>query len=88
MSHAFRCVIANRHPGDYLAVAALLHDKLTTVLKSYGHLRVDDGLRVLSSGIRAASAQLAHSARRPRFPTAFDRGGFMLSESGRPPSVV
>ena len=61
--HAFRHVIATdhlrRHPGDYLTVATLLHDKLETVLKNYGHLRVEDGLRVLSSGIREASSQLA-----------------------------
>lgn len=61
--HACRHVIATDHlrrnPGDYLTVATLLHDKLETVLKSYGHLRVADGLRVLSSGIREASEQLA-----------------------------
>jgi len=61
--HAFRHVIATdhlrRHPGDYLTVATLLHDKLETVLKSYSHLRPGDGLRVLSSGIQEATAQLA-----------------------------
>ncbi len=61
--HAFRHIIATdhlrRHPGDYLTVATLLHDKLETVLKSYAHLRPADGLRVLSSGIREATAQLA-----------------------------
>jgi hypothetical protein len=61
--HAFRHVIATDHlrrnPGDYLNVATLLHDKLETVLKSYGHLRVADGLRVLSSGIREATSQLS-----------------------------
>jgi hypothetical protein len=68
MPHAFRYVIATdhlrRHPGDYLTVATLLHDKLETVLKNYGHLRVEDGLRVLSSGIREASAQLAAQRKR------------------------
>lgn len=92
MPHAFRYVIATDHlgrdPGDYLTVATLLHDKQATVLKSYGHLRVDDGLRVLFSGIREASAQLAHSARRRSFPTGFDRGRFVLRESGWPPSYV
>ena len=61
--HSFRHIIATdhlrRHPGDYLTVAVLLHDKLETVLKSYGHLKVADGLRVLSAGIREASTQLA-----------------------------
>jgi len=42
-----------------LCLATLLHDKLETVLKSYGHLRVADGLRVLSSGIREATSQLS-----------------------------
>lgn len=61
--HGFRHVIATDHlrrkPGDYLTVATLLHDKLETVLRSYGHLRVSDGLRVLSAGIREATAQLS-----------------------------
>lgn len=61
--HAYRHVIATdhlrRHPGDYLTVATLLHDKLETVLRSYSHLRVEDGLRALSAGIREASADLA-----------------------------
>lgn len=61
--HAFRHIIATdhlrRHPGDYLSVATLLHDKLETVLKNYGHLRVNDGLRVLRAGIRQASNELA-----------------------------
>jgi integrase len=61
--HACRHIIATdhlrRHPGDYLTVSTLLHDKLETVLKSYGHLRVADGLRVLSKGIQEATEQLA-----------------------------
>jgi transcriptional regulator with XRE-family HTH domain len=61
--HAFRHVIATdhlrRHPGDYLTVATLLHDKLETVLRNYAHLRVNDGLRVLRAGIRQASEELA-----------------------------
>lgn len=61
--HAYRHIIATdhlrRHPGDYMTVAKLLHDELETVLKNYGHLRVEDGLRALSSGIKEASAQLA-----------------------------
>lgn len=59
-AHAFRHIIATdhlrRHPGDYLTVATLLHDKLATVLENYGHLQVGDGLRVLSAGIREATA--------------------------------
>ncbi|MES2299460.1 MAG: hypothetical protein V4582_20655 [Pseudomonadota bacterium] len=59
----FRHVIATdhlrRHPGDYLTVATLLHDKLETVLKNYSHLKVQDGLRVLATGVQQASADLA-----------------------------
>ena len=66
--HAFRHVIATNHlrrnPGDYLTVAVLLHDMLETVLKSYGHLRVSDGLRVLSADIKEATQQLADSRSR------------------------
>ena len=47
--HAFRHIVATdylkRHPGAFLNVAHLLHDKLETVLATYGHLSVDDGLR-------------------------------------------
>ena len=61
--HSFRHVIATDHlrrnPGDYLTVATLLHDKLETVLKNYSHLKVQDGLRHLSSGIQLAQEQLA-----------------------------
>ena len=64
--HAFRHIIATdylrRHPGDYLTVATLLHDKLETVLKNYGHLSVDDGLRALSRGIQEATMQLEQTA--------------------------
>lgn len=67
--HSYRHVIATdhlrRHPGDYITVATLLHDELETVLKNYGHLKVEDGLRVLSSGIREASAQLAAQRKAP-----------------------
>lgn len=66
--HAFRHIIATdylrRHPGDYLTVATLLHDKLETVLKNYGHLSVDDGLRALSQGIREAITQLGQATAR------------------------
>lgn len=58
----FRHIIATdhlkRHPRDYLTVAHLLHDKIETVLKEYGHLTVDDGLRVLHSGVKEAMAEL------------------------------
>lgn len=63
--HAYRHIIATdhlrRHPGDYLTVATLLHDMLETVLKNYGHLKVADGLRVLSRGIREATEQLSRA---------------------------
>lgn len=65
--HGFRHIIATdhlrRHPGDYLTVATLLHDKLETVLKNYAHLGPADGLRVLASGIREATAQLSAQRR-------------------------
>lgn len=66
---AFRHIIATdhlvRHPGDYLTVAVLLHDKLATVLKYYAHLKVNMGLKVLSEGIRQASSDLAEQRKRP-----------------------
>jgi integrase len=47
-SHAFRHIVATdylkRNPGAYVLVAHLLHDKLSTVMKVYGHLSVQDGL--------------------------------------------
>jgi transcriptional regulator with XRE-family HTH domain len=62
--HTVRHIIATdhlkRHPRDYLTVAHLLHDKLDTVIKNYGHLTVDDGLRVLHSGVQEAMAELAN----------------------------
>jgi len=67
--HSFRHVIATDHlrrnPGDYLTVATLLHDKLETVLKNYSHLKVQDGLRRLSSGIQLAQEELAAARRLP-----------------------
>lgn len=57
--HAIATDHLRRHPGDYLTVAKLLHDKLETVLKNYSHLRVQDGLRVLHAGIAQASHDLA-----------------------------
>ncbi|MDM0018015.1 helix-turn-helix domain-containing protein [Variovorax saccharolyticus] len=63
--HVFRHIIATdhlkRHPRDYLTVAHLLHDRLDTVLREYGHLTVDDGLRVLHSGVQDAMAELKAS---------------------------
>jgi hypothetical protein len=63
--HIIRHIIATdhlkRHPRDYLTVAHLLHDKLETVIKNYGHLTVDDGLRVLHSGVQEAMLELANS---------------------------
>lgn len=66
--HAFRHAIATdhlrRHPGDYLTVATLLHDKLETVLKNYSHLTAQDGLRQLSNGVHQASQELAEMRRK------------------------
>lgn|GEM_PF-2448098 len=60
--HAFRHIIATdhlkRHPQDYLTVAQLLHDTLTTVMKAYAHLKVDDGLRTLHAGVAQAMREL------------------------------
>ncbi|MCV2352636.1 hypothetical protein LNV09_00520 [Paucibacter sp. B2R-40] len=69
--HSYRHIIATdhlrRHPGDYLTVATLLHDELATVLKAYGHLKVDDGLRHLSCGIQEATLALDAEKRGPPF---------------------
>ncbi|AXK38520.1 hypothetical protein DWG20_03255 [Crenobacter cavernae] len=44
--HAFRHLVASAylkaHPKDYLTVAQLLHDELTTVMSHYAHLSADD----------------------------------------------
>ena len=77
-ANAFRHIIATdhlkRHPGDYPTVAMLLHDTLETVLKNYAHLKVGDGLRVLSSGIRQATdelkATLERASERAQWSTA------------------
>ena len=49
--HAIRHIIATdylkRNPGDYITVAKLLHDELSTVLREYAHLQVDDSLKRL-----------------------------------------
>jgi len=68
-AHSFRHAIATDHlrrnPGDYLTVAILLHDKLETVLRNYSHLKVEDGLRRLSTGIQLAQQQLAAARGQP-----------------------
>ena len=50
--HAIRHIIATdylkRNPGDYITVAKLLHDELSTVLREYAHLQVDDSLKRLT----------------------------------------
>lgn len=47
--HAFRHIVATdwlkSHPEDYPTVAAMLHDKLETVLRHYGCLQPEDGHR-------------------------------------------
>lgn len=44
--HAFRHLVATtwlrKNPGDFLTVAELLNDKLSTVMENYAHLRRDD----------------------------------------------
>lgn len=45
--HAFRHIIATEYiknnPNGFQVAANILHDKLTTVLKAYAHLKVSDG---------------------------------------------
>jgi len=47
--HAWRALVATaylrQNPGDFINLANLLHDKLETVLASYAHMRVDEGLK-------------------------------------------
>jgi integrase len=60
--HAFRHLIATdhlkRHPQDYMTVAQLLHDTLSSVMDAYSHLKVDDGLRTLHAGVAQAMREL------------------------------
>lgn len=61
-AQAVRHIIATdhlkRHPRDYVTVAKLLHDKLETVIREYGHLSVDESLHGLHEDIRVLSATL------------------------------
>lgn len=47
--HAYRHIngtdFLKNNPNDYLTAAHILHDKLTTVMKEYAHLKVMDGMR-------------------------------------------
>lgn len=65
-SHAFRHIIATdhlqRHPGDYVTVAVLLHDTLATVLKNYSHLKTEHGLRSLSRDIRQFADEIVRGS--------------------------
>lgn len=49
-AHAFRHIVATdylkRYPGGYKMVADLLCDRLTTVIKEYGHTSAQDGLNL------------------------------------------
>lgn len=66
--HAWRHILATdhlrRHPNDFMTVALLLHDKLATVLKNYGHVCATDGLRVLHDGLAQARRELAEERER------------------------
>lgn len=48
-AHAYRHINATdylkNNPNDYLTAAHILHDKITTVMKEYAHLKVTDGMR-------------------------------------------
>lgn len=61
-AHSVRAVIATdyllRHPREYLTVAKLLHDELSTVTRDYAHLTVDQGLRVLYGDIENFNAEI------------------------------
>jgi hypothetical protein len=65
-TQAIRHIIATdhliRHPGDYLAVAKLLHDKLETVLNEYGHLSTDHTLKGLHRDIHIFNKELSGAA--------------------------
>lgn len=67
-TQAIRHIIATdhliRHPGDYLTVAKLLHDKLETVLREYGHLSTDHTLKGLHRDIGICSAELREAVAR------------------------
>ncbi len=60
--HAFRHIIATdwlkSHPRDYMTVALILHDKLETVIASYGHLEADDGMRHYAQHVDKAVSAL------------------------------
>jgi hypothetical protein len=56
-THAVRHLVATdflrKHPNDFLTAAQLLHDKLSTVLKAYAHLRQDDAFNSLEAHLHA-----------------------------------
>jgi integrase/transcriptional regulator with XRE-family HTH domain len=59
--HAIRHLVATawlrKHPGEFLSVAELLHDNLTTVLENYAHLKADDTFLRHEAGIEALLAK-------------------------------
>lgn len=58
--HAIRHLVPSAylkaHPKDYLTVAELLHDNLTTVMKRYAHLSKDDSLKRYSAHLAQIKA--------------------------------
>jgi hypothetical protein len=48
-THAYRHIAATAylkgHPGDYVSLAHILHDRLETVLKNYAYTRAADGVK-------------------------------------------
>lgn len=56
--HAFRHLVATtwlrKNPGDFLTVAELLNDNLSTVLANYAHLRRDDSFARYEAQVGAA----------------------------------
>lgn len=59
--HAVRHIVAtdflNRNPGHYTVVAALLHDKLETVLKHYAHRKSESAFNLHEEHMRSFFAE-------------------------------
>ncbi len=69
-THAIRHIIATgwlkRHPNEFNTVALLLNDKLETVMETYAHLRVDDGMKKHHEEIDAAPLILPRATKTKR----------------------
>ncbi len=69
-AHAIRHIIATDHlkrnPGEYVMVAKILNDSLSTVLKEYDHTGQRDAIRVLGTSIDIAERELKEESRYAR----------------------